>query len=341
MVALSIIAGAFIVIAFMNSHPVKCAGGGANYSSLTNRESANCMKGMAAILIVFSHAHYCSTNLGLMKLFKPFGYIGVSLFLFCSGYGVMHQYISNKNYLNGFLAKRLRCVYIPYLIATFMYALFIQNINIEYGKLIKNVFLMDRILPFAWYVPVVLGWYLLFFAVLKIIENSKKACVIFLCANILWYIIGYLLGLSSFYYNSTICLTLGCFVAVEKKVCQILSKLISLIVVAIAFMLSVILLVLLGGKSNLIYSMCIFASSILFVLFLLSIGTRITFEGAIPKTLGKYSYEIYLTQGIAYSLTYQISSKWENLFWICFVPMLVLTTVGLSLISKVIKNRRI
>lgn len=299
------------------------------------------MKGMAAILIVFSHAHYYSTNLGLMKLFKPFGYIGVSLFFFCSGYGVMHQYISNKNYLNGFLTKRLRCVYIPYLIATFMYALFIQNINIEYGKLIKNVFLMDRILPFAWYVPVVLGWYLLFFAVLKIIGNSKKACVIFLCANILWYIIGYLLGLSSFYYNSTICLTLGCFVAVEKKVCQILSKLISLIVVATAFILSVILLVLLGGKNNLIYSMCIFASSILFVLFLLSIGTRMTFEGAIPKTLGNYSYEIYLTQGIAYSLTYQISSKWENLFWICFVPMLVLTTVGLSLISKVIKNRRI
>lgn len=296
---------------------------------------------MAAILIVFSHAHYYSTNLGLMKLFKPFGYIGVSLFFFCSGYGVMHQYISNKNYLNGFLTKRLRCVYIPYLIATFMYALFIQNINIEYGKLIKNVFLMDRILPFAWYVPVVLGWYLLFFAVLKIIGNSKKACVIFLCANILWYIIGYLLGLSSFYYNSTICLTLGCFVAVEKKVCQILSKLISLIVVATAFILSVILLVLLGGKNNLIYSMCIFASSILFVLFLLSIGTRMTFEGAIPKTLGNYSYEIYLTQGIAYSLTYQISSKWENLFWICFVPMLVLTTVGLSLISKVIKNRRI
>lgn len=28
MVASSIIAGAFIVIAFMNSHPVKCAGGG-------------------------------------------------------------------------------------------------------------------------------------------------------------------------------------------------------------------------------------------------------------------------------------------------------------------------
>lgn len=28
MVASSLIAGAFIVIAFMNSHPVKCAGGG-------------------------------------------------------------------------------------------------------------------------------------------------------------------------------------------------------------------------------------------------------------------------------------------------------------------------
>lgn len=120
-----------------------------------------------------------------MKLFKPFGYIGVSLFFFYSGYGVMHQYISNKNYLNGFLTKRLRCVYIPCLIAKFMYALFIQNINIEYGMLIKNVFLIDRIFPFTWYVRVVLGWYMLFFAVLKIIGNSKKACVIFLCANIL------------------------------------------------------------------------------------------------------------------------------------------------------------
>lgn len=97
----------------------------------------------------------------------------------------MHQYISNKNYLNGFLTKRLRCVYIPCLIAKFMYALFIQNINIEYGMLIKNVFLIDRIFPFTWYVRVVLGWYMLFFAVLKIIGNSKKACVIFLCANIL------------------------------------------------------------------------------------------------------------------------------------------------------------
>nr|WP_296099763.1 acyltransferase [uncultured Mediterraneibacter sp.] len=299
------------------------------------------MKGMAAILIVFSHAHYYSTSLGLMRVFKPFGYIGVSLFFFCSGYGVMSQYILDKNYLNGFIAKRFRSVYIPFLMATFTYALFIRDINIDFVKLIKNVFLMDRILPFAWYVPVILVWYLLFFFVLKIVRDSKKACVIFLCANTLWYVIGYLLGMSSFYYNSTICLTIGCFVALEKKICHILSKLKSLVLVATAFILSVVLLGLLGEKSNLIYSTCIFTSSILFVLFLLSIGTKITFEGNIPKVLGNYSYEVYLTQGIAYSLTYQLFNKQENLFWICFVPMLALTTVGVNLISKVIKNRRL
>lgn len=79
------------------------------------------MKGMAALLIVFSHAHFYSTDLGLLKLFKPFGFIGVSLFFFYSGYGVMCQYISNVKYLNGFLLKRFRSVYIPYLIATLMY----------------------------------------------------------------------------------------------------------------------------------------------------------------------------------------------------------------------------
>lgn len=92
----------------------------------------------------------------------------------------MCQYISNVKYLNGFLLKRFRSVYIPYLIATLMYTFFVRNQNVSYTLLIKNIFLMDRVLPFAWYVPVILVWYLLFFEVLKLINDPKRACVIFL-----------------------------------------------------------------------------------------------------------------------------------------------------------------
>ena len=89
--ASGIIVGLFTITFLLNCRIIH--GGG--YSSLTNKESSNCMKGMAALLIVFSHAHFYSTDLGLLKLFKPFGFIGVSLFFFYSGYGVMCQYISN------------------------------------------------------------------------------------------------------------------------------------------------------------------------------------------------------------------------------------------------------
>lgn len=170
--ASGIIVGLFTITFLLNCRIIH--GGG--YSSLTNKESSNCMKGMAALLIVFSHAHFYSTDLGLLKLFKPFGFIGVSLFFFYSGYGVMCQYISNVKYLNGFLLKRFRSVYIPYLIATLMYTFFVRNQNVSYTLLIKNIFLMDRVLPFAWYVPVILVWYLLFFEVLKLINDPKRAC---------------------------------------------------------------------------------------------------------------------------------------------------------------------
>lgn len=335
--ASGIIVGLFTITFLLNCRIIH--GGG--YSSLTNKESSNCMKGMAALLIVFSHAHFYSTDFGLLKLFKPFGFIGVSLFFFYSGYGVMCQYISNVKYLNGFLLKRFRSVYIPYLIATLMYTFFVRNQNVSYTLLIKNIFLMDRVLPFAWYVPVILVWYLLFFEVLKLINDPKRACVIFLCVNILWYILGYLLELSSFYYNSTICLTLGCFVALkEEKICRVLSKMMSLTVVTIAFVLSIILLAFGGGKSDLAYSICVIIASFTTIVFLLSLGTKIEFNGAIPRILGSYSYEIYLTQGIAYSLSRQMFGNQVSLFWVCFLLILAMTSVILQFLVKAIKSRK-
>lgn len=48
---------------------------GGQHSSFIDKDSADCMKGVAAILIVFSHAHYYIPNLGVLKIFKPFGYL--------------------------------------------------------------------------------------------------------------------------------------------------------------------------------------------------------------------------------------------------------------------------
>ena len=55
---------------------------GSKTSTLTDKDSANCLKGVASLLVVFSHAHYYVTDLGALRILKPFGYVGVSLFFF-------------------------------------------------------------------------------------------------------------------------------------------------------------------------------------------------------------------------------------------------------------------
>lgn len=164
MIASIIITVAFLIIVVDGLHY-----SGGQHSSLTNIESVNCMKAVAAILIVLSHAHYYISFLGILKVFKPFGYIGVSLFFFCSGYGVMKKYIRNEHYLDGFLTKKLKSVYIPYIVATTLW--FAMNLLLFRDfdgttailSVTESVLLIKTRLPFAWYVLAILIWYFVFF----------------------------------------------------------------------------------------------------------------------------------------------------------------------------------
>lgn len=126
----------------------------------------------------------------------------------------------------------------------------------------------------------------------------------------------------------------------EEKICRVLSKMMSLTVVTIAFVLSIILLAFGGGKSDLAYSICVIIASFTTIVFLLSLGTKIEFNGAIPRILGSYSYEIYLTQGIAYSLSRQMFGNQVSLFWVCFLLILAMTSVILQFLVKAIKSRK-
>ena len=220
--ASAIITLAYFAILINGLHYI--GGGQHSASALTDKEFVNCMKGVAALLIVFSHAHYYDENLGLFKLFKPFGYIGVSLFFFCSGYGVMKNYIVKEHYLDGFLVKKLKGVYIPYIVATVLW--FITStilIGVKFDRfavaisLIKSILLIKTALPFAWYILDVLVWYFVFFLAAKIIKTPKKMVRYLFILNLMWYFVGVLTDIPSFYYNGTCCLMIGCVVATEEK----------------------------------------------------------------------------------------------------------------------------
>ena len=299
------------------------------------------MKGVAALLIVFSHAHYYVQDLGVLKIFKPFGYIGVSLFFFCSGYGVMKKYITDSNYLNGFLAKRFKGVYIPYMIATVLWflvnAIVYRNNydgNAVFSVIVNSVFLIKTSLPFAWYVLAVLIWYLVFFMIARLFKDSKKILFCLFVLNVMWYFIGINLEIASFYYNGTCCLIIGSAIAeVENKI-NIPERLIMSTSV-MAFGISILALYFFGAKSSILYTIVIAFSSTAFVICLFTVGYKFEFYSATTRMLGNYSYEIYLTQGISYLFAKEIHTRFDWLFWCVFA----LSMIGFISMERMAKNK--
>lgn len=170
-------------------------------------------------------------NLGILKVFKPFGFLAVSLFFFYSGYGVMIKHINNRYYLCDFLKRRLTSVYVLYFFIMclwFLINICFKNYKTEFNTFrlfILNVFLIKMSLPFAWYVQVIIVWYIIFYLVMKNNKCHWYGIRLLLIFNIVWYFTGMLLRLDSFYYNNTFCLILGVLIAFyENKKTQNIEK---------------------------------------------------------------------------------------------------------------------
>lgn len=83
-----------------------------------NQHNARCMKGVAAICIMLSHL--ISSPKPLTILF--YGPLWVGVFFFYSGYG-LYTKVNEPDYLNGFLLKKAKKIYLPFLLAESAYTL--------------------------------------------------------------------------------------------------------------------------------------------------------------------------------------------------------------------------
>ena len=179
-------------------------------SSLIDRDSSIILRGVMCLIVVFSHYHYYFSP-GFFRIFDSFGYIGVGFFLFCSGYGINLNYLEGEKSLKHFWKKHFIKIIIPYWIC-FVFALITDSFfgeNIKAKRVISSVFTINSLLPFAWYVTVILIWYTLFFLA-TLLPLEKKYCK--LCINVSIILITLLLLIlraPSYYYKTLPCLFLG------------------------------------------------------------------------------------------------------------------------------------
>lgn len=169
-----------------------------NSSSLEVMKS---LRGFAAIGVILHHIsqesafQYINMTRGAYKpgelsIFVNAGYLFVSIFFFCSGYGLIKSFDSKSDYLNGFLKKRvLKTLVIPYYVNVVLFAVYhvICRHQMPVAHWITNFVGLTLMNDYAWYPIVAVLLYLAFYFIFKNIKNQK---VCFLLMAVIIFLMG-------------------------------------------------------------------------------------------------------------------------------------------------------
>ena len=166
-----------------------------DYSSLETMKS---LRGFAAIGVILHHIsqEQVFQDKGVMPMFVNAGAYFVAIFFFCSGYGLIKSLETKKDYLKGFIRKRIvKALVLPFYVNVLIYGLLVYLSGYKLPKMrwIFNFLGLTMMNTYAWF-PIVLAiLYLVFFLCFRFIKN-RPVCF----ALIFLFIIGLGIG---FCYN--------------------------------------------------------------------------------------------------------------------------------------------
>lgn len=155
------------------------------------------LRGFAALGVILHHIsqEYFFQEEGVLSVFVNAGAFFVSIFFFCSGYGLLKSLDTKKDYLKGFIRKRIvKAIVVPFYVNVLIYGLFMFIVKMPLEKLqwITNLSGLTMMNRYAWF-PIVLSLlYLVFFLCFRFIKNR------YVCFGILFTFIIGMGGLFSF-----------------------------------------------------------------------------------------------------------------------------------------------
>ena len=152
-------------------------------------ESMKSLRGFAAIGVILHHisqenAFQWANGYGKPGELSPFvnaGFLFVSIFFFCSGYGLIKSYETKPDYLNGFMKKRvLKTLVIPYYVSIVIYGLcrFASGERFAPVQWVTNLIGVSMMNPYAWYPIIAAILYTAFYIIFKHVKNQKLCYVL-------------------------------------------------------------------------------------------------------------------------------------------------------------------
>lgn len=273
-----------------------------NNALYLSKQSTQCYKGIAAILIFL---HHISQQIDLPNVCIPFKFIGfimVGVFFFLSGYSLMINYLGKKKYLEGFLRKRMLGIYIPYwMVAIILYVIQIMTRVPHTGFHLFNVLIGDASYTNLWFTTSIIIVYVMFYFCGRFCKMNKQLMLKWMFLAICLYSwCCYYFRLPSQWNASISAFWFGMFWAGYKsrieKLC-VSRYTINLVVSSLLFVLLFsfrLLMTYMIRDDGIIQTVLRNLITVLFVNMVMLIVQKISIRSGILEWFGQISYEIYI-----------------------------------------------
>lgn len=187
------------------------------YAEILSKSDTYILRGFAATSVMIAHyVVYCMLEAddfgqGVIAVWKWAGGLGVCIFFFCSGYGLLLS-TENREVNKQFLWRRIKSILPTYWILRLVSALFLNEV--KNGVLYFILYVVGIKRP-AWFVTEILLVYLLFYITSKISKRREiLVMAVMLSAMSIFF---FLLGFEAMWYNANLLFALGMIFARYKE----------------------------------------------------------------------------------------------------------------------------
>lgn len=291
------------------------------------------IRGICAVEIMIGHLGLELKNELILQPFCRAGLLVVGVFFFLSGYGLSYSFLNKKNYLHGFLQKRLTSILIPvglFCLLSIIFLYLTSNVNSGKGLIIEVIKSIN------WYIWEIIVLYLLFFILFKFFNETAAISILFVIC-VIYIILAYGLNMFTSWYASTLCFPFGILIGMNSQKFFVWCKrhyLLKFLISCTILILSILCFYILPTNNPFSAIVSKNVAALSFTLLLLMILLKMELGNKCVKFLGKISFEIYLIHPLIIELYH------SNLFYIrnnlAFSYAVILTTICVAYVIMLI-----
>lgn len=338
-----------------------CAKGTWNDDFLSLKQT-KMLQGYTAVCIMFHHMgqktcapwHNPRFIVHGLDVYVNIGYLFVSIFLFCSGYGLYKSYHAKQNYLDGFIKYRILPIIIAFYTSEWIFLAMraIMGQKMDFLQVFYYVVGAQLGNYYAWYVMAIPLFYLIFYFSFRFVKKDGLALLCTAFGIFLYILIGTIVDHNDWimkgewWYNTAHLFIVGLvFAKFEKQIVAHVKKyywfylIFTFVTIFVFYAFSTYALAewsYYGEEWHATHKVlrrwgCLFSqilTSCSFVFFVLIASMKIKIGNKLLSILGGATLEIYLIHGIFVELFgYDFLESTHSLIYIRNVPLYVLIVI--------------